>query len=323
MGIYKLTHSIESEEDDRYKQPLSTVTEEDETESCNDDAHAIRRQDALEESLIREQGGVTEEAGLGEVAVKPSPKNNRARGLWRSAANRTIRESHTDLDKQASGNPGLRNGSAHQKQTSGFSQEENNHHQVWRPQKQPRLADLVTSLGKLQEKKKQDSGAKASPISPTTPTTSLRSRQQMLQDRIQVTQAVLTDEILNEERVKKPRMSFRDASRRITMNLQKQQQEREGCKTLSDVVSLYLAKMRAEGKKPASPDKGTTSKGSAPTTFQTHHGKVKLHKRRSTRGAFNTGALGAIPLDKWHKLVWDSKTSYTPFDGGYKLETEL
>jgi hypothetical protein len=315
---------LESEEDSRYKQPLSTLAEEDETESCNDDTHAMRRQDALEESQTREQGGTTEEAGLGEVTVTLSPKNDRARGLWRSAANRTIRESREDLDEEARGNPtDLKNGGANQKQPSGCSLEKDNHHQVWRPKKQPRLADLVASLGKLQEEKKQDSGAKLSPLSPTTPTTSLRSRQQMLQDRIQVTQAVLTDEILSEERVKKPRMSFRDASRRITMNLQKQQREKEGCKTLSDVVSIYLAKMRAEGKTAASPDKGKTPQGARPTAFQTHHGKVKLHKRRSTRGTFNTGALGAIPLDKWHKLVWDSKTSFTPVDGGYKLETEL
>lgn len=313
------SHSLDSEEDKRYKQPLSTLAEEEETESCNDDTQAIRRQDALEESLTREQGGITEEAGLGEVTV--TPKTNRARGLWRTAANRTIRESHEELDKQERGHPtslpGLNNGGAYQKQPSGNSREEDNHHQVWRPKKQPRLADLV---GKLQERKKQDSGANPSPLSPSTPTTSLRSRQQMLQDRIQVTQAVLTDEILNEERVKKPRMSFREASKRITMNLQKQQREREGCKTLSDVVSLYLAKMRAEGNA-ASLDKGTT-KG-VPRTYQTHHGKAKLHKRRSTQGTFNTGTLGAIPLDKWHKLVWDSKTSFTPFDGGYKLETEL
>ena len=312
---------LESEEDSRYKEPLSTLAEEEETESCNDDAHTIRRQDALEESLTREQGGVIEEAGLGEVQTVKS-KTNKARGLWRSAANRTIRESQVELDKQARNHPtslpGMGNGGAHQKEPSGSNHEEDNHHQVWRPNKQPRLADLV---GKLQERKKQDSGAKSSPLSPTTPTTSLRSRQQMIQDRIQVTRAVLTDEILSEERVKKPRMSFREASKRITMNLQKQQREREGCKNLSDVVSLYLAKMKAEGNI-ASPDKGTT-RAEVPRTYQTHHGRARLHKRRSTRGTFNASTLGAIPLDKWHKLVWDSKTSFTPFDGGFKLETEL
>lgn len=301
---------------------MSTLAEEEETKSgSDDDTHAIRRQDALEDSLTKEQGEMTEEAGLGEVTV--APKTNRARGLWRTAANRTIRESQEELAKHARDHPtslpGMSNGGSYQKQPSGSSSEEDNHHQVWLPKKQPRLADLVASLGKLQEKKKQESG---SPLSPTTPT-SLRSRQQMLQDRIQVTRAVLTDEILNEERVKKPRMSFREASKRITKNLQKQQKEREGCKTLSDVVSLYLTKMKAEGKTDvASPDKGATPKG-VPRTYQTHHGKAKLHKRRSTRGAFNPGTLGAIPLDKWHKLVWDSKTSFTPFDGGYKLETEL
>lgn len=303
---------------------MSTLAEEEETELNADDTHAIRRQDALEESLTREQGEIMEEAGPGEVTV--TPKTNKARGLWRTAANRTIRESREESGKEAKGHPtglpGLRNGGAYKKQPSGCSREEDNHHQVWRPKKQPRLADLVASLGKLQEKNKQDSGAKPSPLSPTTPTTSLRSRQQMLQDRIQVTQAVLTDEILNEERAKKPRMSFREASKRITMNLQKQQHEREGCKTLSDVVSLYLAKMRAEGKSAASLDKETTPRG-VPRTYQTHHGKASLQKRRSTRGAFNTGTLGTIPLDKWHKLVWDSKTSFTSFDGGYKLETEL
>lgn len=319
MCIFIVLFSLsqESEEDSRYKQPLSTLAEEEETESCNDDTHGIRRQDALEESLTREQGEITEEAGLGEVQTVKT-KTNKARGLWRSAANRTIRENYEESDKQPTSLPQLRNGGAYQKESSGKNHEEDNHHQVWRPKKQPRLADLV---GKLQERKKQDGETKSSLLSPTTPTTSLRSRQQMLQDRIQVTRAVLTDEILSEERVKKPRMSFREASKRITMNLQKQQREKEGCKNLSDVVSLYLAKMRTEGNA-ALPDKGTTKSG-VPRTYQTHHGKARLHKRCSTRGAFNTGRLGAIPLDKWHKLVWDSKTSFTSFDGGYKLETEL
>ena len=311
------SYPLEPEEDTRYQQPLSTLTEEEETESCNDDtAPAIRRQDALEDSLPREQGGIREEAGLGEATV--TTKTNRARGLWRTAANRTIRESNEQATNQPTSLPGP---NSRQKQPSGCSCEGDNYHQVWRPKKQPRLADLVASLGNLQERQKQSQGAKLPPLSPTTPTSSLRSRQQMLQDRIQVTQAVLTDEILSEERAKKPKMSFKEASKRITMNLQKQQREKEGCKNLSDVVSLYLAKMRAEGNA-ASPDKGTKA-APVPRTYQTHHGRAKLHKRRSTRGTFNGGMLGAIPLDKWHKLVWDSKTSFTTFDGGYKLETEL
>lgn len=211
------------------------------------------------------------------------------------------------------------NGTNQEPSLNGF--EDDSYHQVWRPKKQPRLADLVSSLGKLHERQKQNGRALHPPVSHTMSNASLRSRQQMLQDRIQVTQAVLTDEILSEERANKPRISFKEASRRITMNLQKQRKDKSGCKNLSDVVSLYLAKMKTEKDgKDASPDRVTSQ---VPKSYQTHHGKAKLHKRRSTHGTFDSGKLGAIPLDKWHKLVWDSKTSFSSFEGGYKLETEL
>ena len=303
----------ESKENSGYNEPLSSLSEEEDAESCSQgESPAIRRQDAVEESLTKEQGEAQEEAGLGEITTVTT-KRNRAQGLWKTAARRTIRES-------TRGNQEV-NGTCQKLTSEHSSGRESNPHQVWRPTKQPRLADLVASLGNLQERQKQSLGAKPSLLTTTAPT--LRSRQQMLQNRIQVTQAVLTDEILSEERVKRPRMSFKEASKRITLNLQKQQRERDGCKSLSDVVSLYLAKMKTEGKG-ASPDRSPgPAKTVHPKTYQTHHGRARLHKRRSNYGPSNNGNPGVIPLDKWHKLVWDSKTSFTPVDGGYKLETEL
>ena len=276
---------------------------------------------------ILEQMGSEEEAGSGEVTISSS--KNRVRGMWRSAANRTIRETVPEArEGQPTNSPRVGAADSNQKKSATSSCEGDNYHQVWRPKKQPRLAELVASLGNLrvQERQKQTHGLLHPPVSPTTSNASLRSRQQMLQDRIQVTQAVLTEEILSEERAKKPRISFKDASKRIALNLQKQQREKNGCKSLSDVVSLYLAKKKAEeASKVTSPadGHGPLGRNTVPRSYQTHHGKSKLRRRRSTRGGFDTGTLGAIPLEKWHKLVWESKTSFSSFQGGYRLETEL
>ena len=254
-----------------------------------------------------ESGEPTEEAG---VAVKNAP--NRARGLWRSAANRTIREGGEETKKV----------SWKYATASNVSIEEDSYHQVWRPTKQPRLADLVATLGKMKEKQKKIHEPLHQTASTSAANTSLRSRQQMIQDRIKVTQEVLTDEILSEERTKTPKMSFKEASKRITLKLQMQQQEKEGCRSLSDVVSLYLAKKKTEEfAKGASPSPGDSTVPAA-ESYQTHHGKAKLHKRRSNRG-IDKSALGAIPLEKWHKLVSDNKTSVSSINGGFKIESEL
>ena len=288
---------------------LCAVAEEDEI--CKATERDIDSRELHEEP--------TEEAGLGEVEVKRSP--NRMRGLWRTAANRTIKESNEDISKRVWKYPSA---SKQKEPLASESYEEDSYHQVWRPNKQPRLADLVASLGKMQAKPKRKHEALHQTPSTTVANASLRSRQQMLQDRIKVTQEVLTDEILSDERVKKPKMSFKEASKRITLKLQMQQHEKKGCKNISDVVSLYLAKKKAEEmaitSSPAAAragDEATTSK-----SFQTHHGKAKLHKRRSNR-TFDNNPLGAIPLDKWHKLVSDNKTSVSSINGGFKLETEL
>ena len=114
---------------------LCTVAEEDEAgEYCQE-----RKGD------IELQEGPTEEAGLGEVEVKQPP--NRMRGLWRTAANRTIKESSEDIPKRVWKIPVA---SKQKEPLASESYEEDSYHQVWRPTKQPRLADLVASLGKMQ-----------------------------------------------------------------------------------------------------------------------------------------------------------------------------
>lgn len=305
---------IESEEDLRTSEVLVSGEETEEY------YHSLpgRGTENEEHTITLDQEGPREDAGVGG-ATNLSPKN-RVRGLWRSAANRTIRKTVSESSETL---PGTRKGDSNLKRsvTGGVG---DNYHQVWTPRKQPRLADLVASLGNLHERQKQERGLLHPPVSPTTANPSLRSRQQMLQDRIQVTQAVLTEEILGDERAKKPRMTFKEASKLITKNLQKQQREKNGCKSLSDVVTLYLAKKKAEERsKAASPVPIAVGGNTIPRSYQTHHGKARLKKRRSTRGAFDTGTLGVIPLEKWHKLVWESKTSVSTFEGGYKLETEL
>ena len=296
---------------------MSTLVEESETEL---NTHGEGKGNEGN-TLAGEQEGCKEEAGLGGE-VTTSPKT-RTQGLWRTAAARTIinKNQVQDGSKSSSGWAKVRKVSRtmHQNQSSVNSGEEDSYHQVWRPKKRPHLADLVASLGSSQERQMLNRGTTPPLLSHTVSKTPLRLRQQMLQDRIQVTQAVLSDEIMSDERAKRPKMSFKDASERIAGNLQKQQQEKGGCKTLADVVSLYLEKMRAEGEA----NNVTSASSGVGKSYQTHHGKARLHKRHNTHGTFGRGMPGAIPLEKWHKLLMDSKTSHSSFDGGYKLETEV
>ena len=178
--------------------------------------------------------------------------------------------------------------------------EEDDHHHVWRPKKQPHLPDLVVSTKELQERQR-----KSMLVCSTRPLLersvskmSLHFRQLQLLDRVQATQAVLkesTDEILGSPgpTTKKPGMTFKEASRRIISDKRKQNNR------LSDVVTQYLVKMESErGTHAASPQdpQTPTSAGFAP--LRTKRGR--LYKRCSTQGM-----LGAIRLEEWQKLQED------------------
>ena len=193
------------------------------------------------------------------------------------------------------------------KQAQSVYLREGESYQVWRPKKQ-----LSETAEKLNQELKEETPS--SPDKPTrqvlTPSpvskSSLRSRQKTVFKRAMATQAVLketTDELLNEadeeeeEEVSKPKLSLREASKRITANLRKQQQDEKGRGNISDVVSQYLAKMRADGGTDLLSSGGSGASSPSP-----------LKQRTGTRRVAFADRPGAIELRQWKKFVRESKT---------------
>lgn len=169
-------------------------------------------------------------------------------------------------------------------------------YKVWRPKKKPYLPDLVKSSKESQQKK---SVPAVPPLDHSTSSMSLLVRQQQLQDRVQATQAVLkesTDEILSPSpTTTKPRMSFKEASRRVIFYQKKQS---GGHKSLSDIVTQCQEKIKRERESSQVPQ---TPKTPISARFPPWHSKRGLTKQSSI--------LGAIPIDKWHELVAENQAS--------------
>ncbi len=200
------------------------------------------------------------------------------------------------------------------KQAQSIYLREGESHQVWRPKKQ--LSDDVQKLNKELNQERQPTPDKATrqPLqTPTASKSSLRSRQKTVFNRALATQAVLketTDELLNEadeegDEVNKPKISLKEASKRITANLKKQEsQAGVGSNNISSVVSQYLAKLRAEG--------GTdllSSGGSDAATSPLVPQPTK--RRQGTRRVAFIDDPGAVELKQWKRLVRNAKTQST------------
>ena len=185
--------------------------------------------------------------------------------------------------------------------------------QVWRPKQQPRLADLVASLS-LQKKQGQ-SRCTSPPISPTASKISLQSRQQMLhsrvQDRVHTTQVFFEEEILEKGGTitSKPLSKFKEASKRVLADVQRNRKQNRGSMDLADVVSLYLAKMRAEHE--IQNDTNPSQATNGVSARRDSH--MELRKRLLAQSAAGKGDSedkpGTIPLDRWCKIVRENKVN--------------
>lgn len=114
------------------------------------------------------------------------------------------------------------------------------------------------------------------------PKVSLRSRQQMLYDRIKTIQAILPDKILKTEGDKAnpgKKLCFEDASESITKHHSKLK--------VSDIVSQYQAKKRAENAM-------SSTKGQRIA----HDGDISNSE---------SSICGTIPLDEWYKIIQENK----------------
>lgn len=115
---------------------------------------------------------------------------------------------------------------------------------------------------------------------------SLIARQQMLNNRIQITQAVLPSELLNSEArepKKKKKITFKQASEEV---MARQRRLR-----VSDIVSECVAKMKEEGSTDVS---ATLSKFNTP----------RASRRLVTQLSEGDGERqGSIPLDMWRRIA--------------------
>ena len=151
------------------------------------------------------------------------------------------------------------------------------YHKVWRPKKPPTPRDTISSMKKFRE---QQSKYHSAPplLERTLSKTSLLLRQQQLLDRVQATQAVLKDSTVGSPGVKRPVISFKEASRRL---ISERKEQVKGHSNLSDIVTQYMAKMRTDTQA-AEPQTPYSKKGRLGTALS---------------------LPGAIPVEEWHKLA--------------------
>lgn len=258
----------------------------------------------LQATTIAEKPSENGESQGKTTKKEPSEKHfsgsSKVRDKWKRAVNLSLEESESahEADK--------RKGSANASIGVNLSGR-----QVWRPKQQPRLADLVASLSS--QKKQRQARCTSPPLSPTK--ISLQSRQQMLQsrvqDRVHTTQTFFEEGILENKGsiTSKPLSKFKEASKRVLADVQRNRTQSQGSVDLADVVSQYLAKMRAERD-----IQNDTKSSQAANGVSTHRGShMEFHKRLSAQSASDKrepeDKPGTIPLDRWCKIVRKNKVS--------------
>ena len=160
-------------------------------------------------------------------------------------------------------------------------------HKLWLPEKQPNLADLVFSLRNTSSKPDQKTQLQRSESK-----LSLRSRQRLVNDRIHVTQAVLPNEILSMNKPRK-KMTLKDAAERVIAS-------RRSSLQVSDVVSQYFAKMKAEGVT----DVTASIRDFGGVTKSNNFPSIAQHRRYDTQiSNAQGGKHGSLPLETWRTIV--------------------
>ena len=135
---------------------------------------------------------------------------------------------------------------------------------------------------------------------------SLQERQQLMQDRIKGTQAVLPNEIFkgnvpqrsgNESHKK---MTFKKASQ-VVINRQRHNLQ------ISDVVSNYLKMKAEESAALASSVEGIGDVSMSEPDKTQSIVSAGLHRRCDTNS--HSGKCGSIPLQMWRQIVQEGRTS--------------
>ena len=188
-------------------------------------------------------------------------------------------------------------------------------HKLWLPEKQPHLADLVLALKRAQQQPiKLEATTPLQELESQTKS-SIKTRQQMLHERIQATQAVLPQKVLDykikpkEDEIKLDKGNASKKFVRQKSNLQ-----------VSDDVSEYLTKMKAGGFTDVAATVGGASEAVSPSDPITEH---VLGPRRNYDTQFSSGQsgkCGSIPLNKWREIVRKNKGFFSSIDSEDELE---
>ena len=182
-------------------------------------------------------------------------------------------------------------------------QTQEKYHKLWLPDKPPRLADLVLTLRSSREQQTKEEATTPLQELESQSKSSLKLRQQLLNERIQVTQAVLPDKIY---KTKAKKMTFNEAAKMVIAR------QRSNLK-VSDDVSDYLAKMKA--KDVTAPDRRVSE---AVTPSYTIANLVSGMRRKYDTQLSSDESLrrGSIPLSRWREIVKKNMDSFDSIGDG-------
>ena len=185
-------------------------------------------------------------------------------------------------------------------------------HKLWLPEKQPHLADLVLALKRAQQQPPKPEAATPLQELESQTKSLLKTRQQMLHERIQATQTVLPQKVYKikpKEDAEKGNVSKKFV--RQKSNLQ-----------VSDDVSEYLTKVKAGGITAVASTVGGVSEAISPSIPITEH-VLGLRRNYDTQlSSGRSGKCGSIPLNKWREIVRKNKGFFSSIDSEGELEIE-
>ena len=173
-------------------------------------------------------------------------------------------------------------------------------HKLWLPEKQPHLADLVLALKRA--KQQQQIPVAATPLQELESQTisSLKTRQQLLMERIRATQAVLPQKVYRLQDEAKPDKG--NASKRKFVR-------QESNLKVSDDVSEYLKRRAGSAADIASTIQGTSE--AVTSSVPKAEPVLRFDSQLSTGPSVKCGSMS---LSKWREVIKNNKPYFSSVD---------
>lgn len=187
-------------------------------------------------------------------------------------------------------------------------------YKLWLPEKRPHLADLVFALKHTQQQPPKAEAATPLQELKSQTISSIKTRQQKLQERIEATQAVLPQKVYKI----KPK---EDETKVDKGSAPKKFVRQQSILNVSDDVSEYL-----KGRAGSIADIGSSVRGAggeavSPSVLITEH-SLGFPRKYETQFSTsqNVKCSGSIPLNKWREIVKKNKPFFTSIDSEGELE---